>query len=129
MSAEPLRPHTPPDREVERIALAEAAAQAARAIPGVVRLQPGLVGLLKQLAAQTWERATGRPVPDVAGVDVDLTEDRLKIDLRLVVTATHPAATIGEDTHRAVTKAVEARTDRTPTVRILIAEIELPGER
>ncbi|WP_350276339.1 Asp23/Gls24 family envelope stress response protein [Kribbella sp. HUAS MG21] len=114
------------DVEVERIALAETAAVAARSVAGVVRLQPGLVGLLKQLAAQAWERATGRPVPDVAGIDVALDADGgVQIDARIVTAVDHQAAEVGSAVHSAITAAVEAATGRVPRVRIRIVEIDL----
>lgn len=47
-----------PDVLIE-IRAAEAAATAARAVPGVVRLQPGLMGLVVQIASEAWERLTG----------------------------------------------------------------------
>lgn len=116
--------------EVERLALAEAAATAARSVAGVVRLQPGLVGLLKQVAAQAWERATGRPVPDVAGIDVELHPDgRIEISARIVTAATYRAADVGAAVHTAIGKEIESVTGSAPQVRVRIAEIELEAQR
>ena len=116
--------------EVGRLALAEAAATAARSVDGVVRLQPGLVGLLKQFAAQTWERATGRAVPDVAGIDVDLHADgRVEVSARIVTAATYRAADVGTAVHTAISKQIESATGSTPQVRVRIVEIELEAQR
>ncbi|HZX06125.1 Asp23/Gls24 family envelope stress response protein [Kribbella sp.] len=116
--------------EVERVLLAEAAAVAARSVPGVVRLQPGLVGLLKQLAAQAWERATGRPVPDIAGIDVDLRADgSVQVGARIVTAATYRAAEVGADVHAAISTAIEAVTGTAPQVRVRIVEIDLEPQR
>ncbi|GAA3096144.1 putative alkaline shock family protein YloU [Kribbella aluminosa] len=116
--------------EVERVQLAETAAVAARAVAGVVRLQPGLVGLLKQLAAQAWERATGRPVPDIAGIDVDLHADgSVQVGARIVTAATHRAAEVGAAVHAAISTAVESVTGTAPQVRVRIVEIDLEPQR
>lgn len=116
--------------EVERIALAEAAATAARSVDGVVRLQPGLVGLLKQFAAQAWERATGRPVPDVAGIEVDVHADgRVEVSARIVTAALYRAADVGAAVHHAISKELKSATGSAPRVRIRIVEIELEGQR
>ena len=116
--------------EVERLALAEAAATAARSVAGVVRLQPGLVGLLKQFAAQAWERATGRPVPDVAGIDVDLRADgSVQVSARIVTAAGYRAADVGDAVHAAISKAVDSATGSVSEVRVRIVEIELEAQR
>ncbi|TCC32152.1 Asp23/Gls24 family envelope stress response protein [Kribbella sindirgiensis] len=110
--------------EMQRIA--EVAAAAARAVPGVIRLQPGLVGLVKQIAAQAWQRGTGKPVVDVAGVDVDLhPEGSVRIDVRVVSALNHHATDVGADVHTAITAAVEATTGEIPHVRVRIVEIDL----
>jgi hypothetical protein len=112
--------------DVERVVLAEAAASAARGVAGVVRLQPGLMGLLKQFAAQAWERATGRPMPDVAGIDVDLHPDgTVQVEARIVTAADYCAADVGTAVHTAITAALESLTDQLIRVRIRIVEIDL----
>lgn len=116
--------------EIERVTIAEAAATAARAVDGVVRLQPGLVGLLKQFAAQAWERATGRPMPDIAGIDVDLRADgTVHLDVRIVTAIDRHTAAVGAAVHTAVTAAVETATGRVPQVRVRVVEIDLEPTR
>lgn len=111
---------------VEQIAIAAAAALAARAVPGVVRLQPGVLGLLKQLAAQAWERTTGRPAPDTAGVDVQITSGgAARVDVRIVTAATHSAADVGAAVHSAVTSAVESATGHIAAVGVRIVAVDL----
>jgi uncharacterized alkaline shock family protein YloU len=95
-----------PDRIVLEVRAAEAAAGAARGVPGVAALQPGLWGLVRRLAADTFERLGGRPLPDIAGVDADLTDGGLCLDLRIVVAAGHQAATVGAQVQRMVAAAV-----------------------
>ncbi|MEV6283904.1 hypothetical protein [Kribbella sp. NPDC051770] len=110
----------PPNLLVE-IRAAEAAASAARAVPGVVRLQPGVWGLLRQFASQAWTQATGKALPDIAGVDADFKAGRLRIELRIVVSVHHQAAEVGE----AVAAAVAAAIDTPAEVLVHIVEIDL----
>jgi uncharacterized alkaline shock family protein YloU len=116
-----------PPNLLTEIRVAEAAAKAARAVPGVVRLQPGVWGLLRQFAANTWTQATGKALPDIGGVDADLTADRsqVRIELRIVVSVRFHATTVGEAVHHAVTDAVAAVTDKPAQLQIHIVEIDL----
>lgn len=116
-----------PEGVLTEIRAADAAAQAARAVPGVVRLQPGVWGLVRQLAAQAWEQATGHELPDIAGVEADLTCDHeMRMELRLVLDGGSHAATVGAAVQDAVTAAVPAATGVTVTaVRVHIVEIDL----
>ncbi|MEU4396787.1 Asp23/Gls24 family envelope stress response protein [Kribbella sp. NPDC023855] len=119
-----------PPNLLTEIRAAEAAATATRAVPGVVRLQPGVWGLLRQFVAQAWTQATGKALPDIAGVDADLDANRelLRIDVRIVVSIDYHAAQIGEAVHEAVTAAVAAVTGQPAQVQIHIVEIALePG--
>ena len=97
-----------PERVVLEVRAAEAAAGAARAVAGVAALQPGLWGLVRRLAADTFERLGGRPLPDIAGVDADLTDAGLRLDLRIVLAPGHQAVAVGTRVQRAVAAAVPA---------------------
>lgn len=123
--------HLVPAHLLTEIQAADAAATATRAVPGVVRLQPGVWGLLRQFAAHAWEHATGQALPDIAGVDADFTADRqqLRIDLRIVVSIHHQAAQIGTTVHAAVTAAVATVTDTPAAVRVHIVEIDLEPDK
>ena len=57
-------------RPVAEIRIAAVAAAAARAIPGVAHLQPGLWGPVQQLGTDLWTRVTGKPRPYTGGVEV-----------------------------------------------------------
>jgi uncharacterized alkaline shock family protein YloU len=115
-----------PAGAVAQIGAAEAAAQAARAVGGVVRLQPGIKGLLRQFGAQAWQRATGREVPDTAGVAVDLSDpDQVRAEVRIVVGVDHLASEVGQKVHQAVTAALVVSTGRPAVVRVRIVEFDL----
>lgn len=108
------------------VRVAAATAQAARATPGVVRLQPGLWGLVRQFSQQVWERVTGNPYPDVAGVEVQLDDGSATIELTLVTDGRRPAASIVAAVQRAVVKAVTTQTGLTgPNVAVHVCEIDI----
>jgi uncharacterized alkaline shock family protein YloU len=105
---------------------AAAAADAARATSGVVRLQPGIWGMVARLTRDMWERATGTPYPDTAGVDVDLHGDTVAVEVAFVLHAHYRATTVVEDVQRAVRTAVIAATGlEVSTVSVRITEIDL----
>lgn len=115
-----------PEDVVMQVRAAEAAAQAARAVPGVVRLQPGVWGLVRQLAAQAFEQTTGHELPDIAGVDADLTETGVTVELAVVVDYGYQAAAVGAAVQQAVQAAVVTTVDRPVTgVRVRIVEVDL----
>lgn len=98
-------------RILDEVRVATAAAEAARAVPGVIRLQPGLVGLVAQIAAETWTRVTGLDMPDYGGVDVDLDPaGGANVRITVVTDSRHQAATVAEGIQRAVLAALAERT-------------------
>ncbi|WP_219418697.1 Asp23/Gls24 family envelope stress response protein [Pseudonocardia nigra] len=116
-----------PEHVVTQVRAADVAARAARAVPGVVRLQPGVWGLVRQLAAEAFEQATGQQLPDIAGVQADLDDDGVHLELQIVVDGGYRAGTVGAAVQHAVTAAVPAAIDRAVTAfTVLIVEIELP---
>ncbi|MFC0626179.1 hypothetical protein [Kribbella deserti] len=110
---------------------ADAAARAARAVPGVVRLQPGVWGLLRQFAVRAWEQTTGKVLPDIAGVDARLVEDgtRLRVELRIVVSIHSQAAAVGAAVHEAVTVAAIEAAGKPVEVTVHIVEIDLEPQQ
>jgi hypothetical protein len=114
-----------PANLMTEIKAAEAAAVAARAVPGVVRLQPGVRGLLRHFAAQAWTQTTGKALPDLAGVKADLAHGQLHIDLRIVVSVFYQAAEVGEAVSRAAALAVAGLTAVPAEVSTHIVEIDL----
>ncbi len=114
-----------PDIEVE-VRVAAAAAAAARVTPGVVRLQPGLWGLVQQLSREAWQRATGQAFPDIGGVEAELDGASASVELTLVVDAGAPAVSVVAAVQRSVTEAVSAATGlRVRSVAVHICEIDL----
>ena len=93
-------------RPVAEIRVAAVAAAAARAIPGVAHLQPGLWGLVQQVSTDLWTRVTGKPRPDTGGVEVVIDGDTTTIDITLATDGLRPAATVAGDVQREVHLAV-----------------------
>jgi hypothetical protein len=113
------------------VRLAVAAAGAARATPGVVRLQPGLWGLVQQLTRELWERATGQCYPDVGGVRVSLGGGAATVEIALVTDARFEAASVAVAAQRAAADAVGlaagADGPELRSVAVHISEISLTG--
>ena len=113
-------------RDNTEVAVAAAAAAAARATAGVVRLQPGVWGLVQQLSHQMWERATGKAYPDTAGVEATLEGDTLTVDIALVLHGHYQATAVADAVQRAVPPAVTAATGlAVNTVTVRITDIDL----
>jgi uncharacterized alkaline shock family protein YloU len=116
-----------PERTVLEVRAAEAAADAARAVPGVAALQPGLWGLVRRLTAESFERLTGRPVPDTAGVEADLRDGGLRLDLRIVLDGGYQAAAVAAGVQRAVGAAVPAAVGQ-PVVGVAVHVVAISLE-
>jgi uncharacterized alkaline shock family protein YloU len=104
---------------VLEVRAAETAACAARDVPGVAALQPGLWGLVRRLTAESFERLTGRPAPDTAGVEADLRDGQLHLDLRIVVDGGYRAATVAAEVQRVVRAAVPVAVGH-PVTRVVV---------
>jgi hypothetical protein len=113
-------------RPVTQIRIAAAAAVAARAVPGVAHLQPGLWGLVQQLGTDLWTRVTGKPRPDTGGVEVVIDADTTTIDITLVADGLRPAAVIAAHVQREVYLAVTDSGAAPPTrIAVHITDIAL----
>jgi uncharacterized alkaline shock family protein YloU len=124
VSPTPARDHG----AVADIQIAAVAAATARSIPGVARLQPGVWGLVQQLSRELWERITGEPYPDIAGVDAAILDDATAtLDITLVTDGHRPAAAVVADVQLAVTTAIGARLAiLVSAVAVHVCEISLP---
>jgi uncharacterized alkaline shock family protein YloU len=106
--------------------VAAIAAHAAARTPGVVRLEPGVVGVLREItrAARRWAGLAG--TTPVEGVQVRFDDDAVGIHLDLVVTADRQAAGTAVAAQRAVTGAVTAHTGiSAPVVSVSILDIDI----
>jgi uncharacterized alkaline shock family protein YloU len=114
------------ERVVGEAVIAAVAAHAAVRTEGVVRLEPGVTGLLRQAAG----RLTGGNAAPTAGVDVHYDGDIPVIHLDLVVSGARPVAEVGAAIQRAVAHAVIEGTDvPEPVITVSVLDIELGGRR
>ena len=116
---------------IDRDRLARVAATAARAVPGVRRLQPDLKHLVGRAARELFAGLaaageSGLAAPDdtyPTGIDVDRTPDGIDVTLR-VVTGTSPAPhQVALDVLQSVADALAA-TGLAARVRVVVVDVE-----
>jgi len=114
--------------------LAAVAAEAAVKVPGVLRLQPGLPGLVTGAMRAARERLTGRPLSATEGVHVDVdtapdgTVTAARLTLDLVISAQDQAAAVAASVRRTVAASVTAATGiPVASVTVTILDIEPAG--
>lgn len=114
-------------RVVDEVHVGVAAADAARSTPGVVRLQPGLIGLVVQLTAEIWRKVTGQELPDYGGVDVDLGDPAgPAVEITVVTDSRFQATLVAEEIQRAATSAITARTGHEgATITVHVCDIAI----
>jgi uncharacterized alkaline shock family protein YloU len=108
--------------------IASVAARAAVTTSGVVRLEPGLKGLVTAWSRAARQRWKGLDPAPAEGVRVRVMDGVVSIHVDLVTSAVDQAAAVGQAVQRAVSRAVTAETglvvDRV-TVSILDIEPEI----
>ncbi|WP_020663894.1 Asp23/Gls24 family envelope stress response protein [Amycolatopsis benzoatilytica] len=106
--------------------VAGVAARAAAETAGVVRLEPGLRGLATALARVARDRWKGLEAAPAEGVRVRMADERLTVEVDVVVSAVDQAAAVGQAVQRSVRREVAEQTGRTvDAVRVSIVDIEM----
>ncbi|RZQ65193.1 Asp23/Gls24 family envelope stress response protein [Amycolatopsis suaedae] len=106
--------------------VASVAARAAAAVSGVVRLEPGLVGLVADWGRTIRQRWQGMTPAPADGVRVRIGEDAVTIQIDLVTSGFDQAAAVGQAVQRAVTRAVATQTGlAVDAVSVSIMDIEV----
>ncbi|MEU4518275.1 Asp23/Gls24 family envelope stress response protein [Amycolatopsis sp. NPDC024027] len=90
--------------------IAGVAARAAITTPGVVRLEPGLRGLVTAWTRAARQRWQGLEPAPADGVRVRTTDGRVTVRIDLVTAAADQAAAVGRAVQRAVTRSVAEQT-------------------
>ncbi|WP_410595697.1 Asp23/Gls24 family envelope stress response protein [Amycolatopsis sp. lyj-23] len=90
--------------------IASVAARAAIATPGVVRLEPGLRGLVTAWTRAARQRWKGLDPAPADGVRVRTADGRVSVHIDLVTAAADQAAAVGRAVQRAVTRFVAEQT-------------------
>ncbi|WP_280235165.1 Asp23/Gls24 family envelope stress response protein [Nocardia cyriacigeorgica] len=111
---------------IEPPVIAAVAAHAALATAGVVRLEPGVRGLLTTLVRAGRQRWLGTDPAPSEGVRVRRTEDgRLLVQIDAVIAGDRHAGEVGRAVQRAVAAVVRAQTgQRVDEVVVSILDIE-----
>lgn len=105
--------------------IASVAARAAATTPGVVRLEPGLKGLVTAWTRATRQRWKGLDPAPADGVRVRSAEGTVSVQVDIVTSALDQAAAVGQAVQRGVTRAVAEETGiRVEEVSVSILDIE-----
>jgi uncharacterized alkaline shock family protein YloU len=109
--------------------IASVAARAAATTPGVVRLEPGLKGLVTAWTRATRQRWKGLDPAPADGVRVRSSDGSVSIHIDIVTSALDQAAAVGQAVQRGVSRAVAEETGvGVDEVSVSILDIE-PGPR
>ncbi|MBF6174862.1 Asp23/Gls24 family envelope stress response protein [Nocardia blacklockiae] len=105
--------------------LAGVAARAAAAVPGVLRLEPGVLGLVGQLARSGRQLLTGQESVPSGGVRIRRAGEWLKISVDLTVAAGGHVGDVCRDVQRSVARVVTEQTGVTvDEVSVTVLDIE-----
>jgi uncharacterized alkaline shock family protein YloU len=109
--------------------IASVAARAAVTTSGVVRLEPGLKGLVTAWSRAARQRWKGLDPAPADGVRVRVMDGAVSVHIDLVTSAVDQAAAVGQAVQRAVSRAVAVETGLVvDEVSVSILDIE-PGSR
>ncbi|MFF0493389.1 Asp23/Gls24 family envelope stress response protein [Nocardia sp. NPDC003482] len=107
--------------------IAGVAARAAASVPGVLRLEPGVLGLVGHLARSGRQRWTGQESAPSTGVRVRRAGGWLAVHIDLSIAAGGRVGAVGEAVQRRVARAVAEQTGVTvDAVSVTVLDIE-PG--
>lgn len=119
-------PQAPPEQPtlvIDDLVLAKLAAHHARSIDGVARMQPGLTRSVTAALRSTIGKA--QPTYQATdGVTVDSADSVPLIKIRFVAYHDHSALAVAEAVQRGVLAAINQYTGNTPTVSILVTDVE-----
>ncbi|WP_280444605.1 Asp23/Gls24 family envelope stress response protein [Nocardia brasiliensis] len=111
---------------IETPVIAAVAAHAARATPGVIRLEPGVRGLVSSLLRVSKQRLTSADPAPSEGVRVRRSASgALSVQVDLVISAERAAAVIGQAVQQEVSRVVFEQTGQAvDEVSVSILDIE-----
>jgi uncharacterized alkaline shock family protein YloU len=122
--------HQPPATEwvLAKPVVAAVAVHAATAVAGVVRMEPGLVGLAASVARAARRKITGLDPAPVEGVRVELTGASVRLALDLVVSGQDQATAVARAVQRAVAAEVATATGLiVESVAVSVLDIQIEG--
>ncbi|AXB42288.1 Asp23/Gls24 family envelope stress response protein [Amycolatopsis albispora] len=109
--------------------VAAVAAAAAAGVPGVARVEPGLFGLVGSLGRTLRQQVKGLDPAPTEGVRVSFDPDeRVRVDVDLVLTGAGQVAAVAQAVQRTVAKAVaEATGLAVAAVSVAVLDVEQRG--
>jgi uncharacterized alkaline shock family protein YloU len=131
-AAPQLAEQDPPTTEwvLGRPVVAAVAVHAATGVAGVVRMEPGLVGLAASMARAARRKVAGLNPAPADGVRVDIDGGRVRLELDLVVSGQDQATAVAQAVQRAVAAEVASATGLVvDTVAVSILDIQIDGHR
>ncbi|MFC4127753.1 Asp23/Gls24 family envelope stress response protein [Nocardia rhizosphaerae] len=105
--------------------IAAVAAATAVRVPGVARLEPGVLGVLGHYAGAGSQLWSGLPTAPTAGVRVRRAQGRLTVQIDLALTSDAEVVRVGRAVQRAVVRAVaDATGEQVDSVTISVLDID-----
>jgi len=95
---------------VREVVVAAIAVHAATAVPGVLRMEPGLSGLVTSVTRSIRQRLAGVDAAPADGARVEIDGGRVWLDVAVGISGHDQAAAVGAAVQRAVARAVEEAT-------------------
>jgi uncharacterized alkaline shock family protein YloU len=105
-------PHTEPELsyDVRDSVVAAIAVHAATQVPGVLRMEPGLSGLVTSATRSLRQRMAGVDAAPAEGAKAEIDDGRVWLDVAVAVSAHGEATAVGQAVQRAVAQAVRDAT-------------------
>jgi uncharacterized alkaline shock family protein YloU len=113
--------------------IAAVAVRGATGVPGVVRTEPGLSGLMYSLVRLARQRSKGLEPAPTDGVRVVVEQDSagvpvVRVEIALCISGQHRASAVGQAVQVAVARALTDATGLTPaSVSVSILDIDVAG--
>jgi uncharacterized alkaline shock family protein YloU len=99
-------PALPVDYAVREPVIAAIAVHAATQVPGVLRMEPGLSGLVTSVTRSLRQRLAGVDAAPTEGARVEIDGGRVWLDLSVAISGRGQVAEVGQAVQRAVAQAV-----------------------
>jgi uncharacterized alkaline shock family protein YloU len=130
MTPDPSQRDAAVDYVVREPVVAAIAAHAAAGVAGVLRLEPGLAGLVTSMTRSVRQRLAGVDAAPTEGVRAEVDGGQVWLDVAVAIRSLKPATAVGEAVQRAVAAAVHDATGcQVAEVAVSILHIESSAGR
>jgi uncharacterized alkaline shock family protein YloU len=115
--------------DIRESVVAAIAVQAATQVPGVLRMEPGLSGLVTSVTRTLRQRLAGVDPAPVEGARAEIDDGRVWLDVAIAVAGRDQATAVGQAVQRAVAQAVRDATGYpVGEVAVSILHVDLGGQ-